>query len=334
MPALYHVYNQTVADGTATSVVRPSDWNSAHQISQTISGNTSGTSTVSGTNIVWAGGNNVTLAVATAASLATISINAMGATKSWYENLKGLAGTSTMQPNGSSHYVFPFEVDQVVSASYARFPVSWAMTSTSLGTSAAPTSTTFSVAGTFAMVIYTQGVGANSRSLQYLTSGQANWTWQCSVTEAGATNNWTITNNITWPQEGGTTSSLASSYASTLSTINASTTGMTNWTGSRYLDVPFAASLSPGNYWMAINQATTTGGGKGINWMFTNVCRSQENAQYAIIGQATNSSNQHQFGLGSWSTNASGVTTASIALANISSVANQQRPYFQFIRQV
>jgi hypothetical protein len=30
---IYHVYNQTVADGTATSVVRPSDWNSAHSIS-------------------------------------------------------------------------------------------------------------------------------------------------------------------------------------------------------------------------------------------------------------------------------------------------------------
>lgn len=30
---LYHVYTQTVADGTATSVVRPSDWNSSHAIS-------------------------------------------------------------------------------------------------------------------------------------------------------------------------------------------------------------------------------------------------------------------------------------------------------------
>jgi hypothetical protein len=63
MGAVSHVYNQTVADGTATSLVRPSDWNSAHNQFQTISGNTGGTSTFSGTNLVFAGGNNVTLSM-------------------------------------------------------------------------------------------------------------------------------------------------------------------------------------------------------------------------------------------------------------------------------
>ena len=48
--ALFHVYNQTVTDGTATSVVRPSDWNSAHSQMMTLAGNTVGASTVSGTN--------------------------------------------------------------------------------------------------------------------------------------------------------------------------------------------------------------------------------------------------------------------------------------------
>ena len=59
--AVSHIYNQTVADGTATSVVRPSDWNSAHNQFMTIAGNTAGASTLSGTNIVFQGGNNVTL---------------------------------------------------------------------------------------------------------------------------------------------------------------------------------------------------------------------------------------------------------------------------------
>lgn len=74
--AIQHVYNQTVADGTATSVVRPSDWNSAHKFTQTISGNTLGTSTQSGTNLVWAGGSNITLSASTAANAATISVHA------------------------------------------------------------------------------------------------------------------------------------------------------------------------------------------------------------------------------------------------------------------
>jgi hypothetical protein len=75
MSALYHAYSQTVADGTATSVVRPSDWNSAHVQGQTISGNTAGFSSFTGTNIVLQGGNNVTLSAATAAGAATIIIS-------------------------------------------------------------------------------------------------------------------------------------------------------------------------------------------------------------------------------------------------------------------
>lgn len=49
---------QTIA---ATDLNRPSDWNSAHNQFLTIAGNTAGQSTVSGTNIVFAGGNNLTL---------------------------------------------------------------------------------------------------------------------------------------------------------------------------------------------------------------------------------------------------------------------------------
>lgn len=59
--AISHVYSQTVADGTATSVVRPSDWNSAHNQYMTIGSNTAGVSTLSGTNIQFNGGNNMTL---------------------------------------------------------------------------------------------------------------------------------------------------------------------------------------------------------------------------------------------------------------------------------
>ena len=59
--SIQHIYSQTVADGTATSVVRPSDWNSVHNMVLNVSGNTVGTSQISGSDIIWAGGNNVTL---------------------------------------------------------------------------------------------------------------------------------------------------------------------------------------------------------------------------------------------------------------------------------
>src|SRR5512137_2344840 len=68
--SIQHFYTQTVADGTATSVVRPSDWNSAHNMVLNMGGNTAGTSQISGQDIVWAGGNNVTLS----ANGSTVSI--------------------------------------------------------------------------------------------------------------------------------------------------------------------------------------------------------------------------------------------------------------------
>ena len=68
--SIAHVYSQTVADGTATSVVRPSDWNSNHNMVLNIGGNTAGTSQISGQDIVWVGGNNVTLS----ANGSTVSI--------------------------------------------------------------------------------------------------------------------------------------------------------------------------------------------------------------------------------------------------------------------
>lgn len=98
--AVSHVYSNTVADGTATSVVRPSDWNSAHNQYVTIAGNTAGQSTFSGTNIVFQGGNNFTLSAATAIGAATIIMsgaNAIAQTNQTQAsgNIAGIGFTST-----------------------------------------------------------------------------------------------------------------------------------------------------------------------------------------------------------------------------------------------
>jgi hypothetical protein len=94
--ALYHVYSQTVSDGTATSVVRPSDWNSAHGQIVTLAGNTTGQSVVSGTNIVFQGGSNVTLSGITGTGAATIVISgATGGTQSQQPMYFSAGSTST-----------------------------------------------------------------------------------------------------------------------------------------------------------------------------------------------------------------------------------------------
>jgi hypothetical protein len=57
------VFDQSTGTLTkaASDLVRPSDWNSVHNEYMTISGNTAGASTLSGSNLVFQGGNNVTL---------------------------------------------------------------------------------------------------------------------------------------------------------------------------------------------------------------------------------------------------------------------------------
>ncbi len=59
--AISHAFTNRIPDGTNTNIVRPSDWNSAHNQYYTLSGNTLGVSTVSGTNVVLQGGGNVSL---------------------------------------------------------------------------------------------------------------------------------------------------------------------------------------------------------------------------------------------------------------------------------
>lgn len=85
--AVSHIFSNPVADATGTLtiwngattatvaasvVVRPSDWNSAHNQFITLAGNTAGVSTVSGSNIVLEGGANATVSGIQGANVATV----------------------------------------------------------------------------------------------------------------------------------------------------------------------------------------------------------------------------------------------------------------------
>jgi hypothetical protein len=98
--AVSHVKNVTVADGTNAGIVRPSDWNSAHYQYLTLDGNTAGQSTVSGSNIVWAGGNNITLS----ANGSTVSIVAAAGGAGDGGNILA-AGGSTAASTGTIAFV-------------------------------------------------------------------------------------------------------------------------------------------------------------------------------------------------------------------------------------
>ena len=117
---------QTMA---ATNMVRPSDWNSVHDITQNLSGNTLGTSQVAVTNggdIYWAGGNNITLS----ANGSTISINGpSGYTALTYANRQYGASQTTSGQNVV--WLAPMRVAIPVSAVTFVLPMSIAGASSS-----------------------------------------------------------------------------------------------------------------------------------------------------------------------------------------------------------
>lgn len=143
--SLYHVKSNTVADMTgtitgydsagstttmaATDLVRPSDWNSVHNVIQNLSGNTLGTSQVSGTDIVWAGGNNITLS----ASAGGVTVHGSSNIASTHEPAVYVGGAVTaVNAINSNLYARSFSVEDAMAVNAMRFAVSGSQASSTM----------------------------------------------------------------------------------------------------------------------------------------------------------------------------------------------------------
>ena len=113
---IVHAKSVTVADFTGTvtafnsqgstttvaasDLARPSDWNSGHNQLYTLSGNTAGNSTVSGTNVIWQGGDGVTLS----GTGSTIVVQAGGGeVQNYFNPQDGYMQVAGQQGNASLH---------------------------------------------------------------------------------------------------------------------------------------------------------------------------------------------------------------------------------------
>lgn len=266
----------------------------------------------------------------------TISVILSGPFISYWANVPVMNNSQTMTVQGSTQYVFPLgNVGDFLSASYLRIPFSGTAQSTSFATTGT-TGFSGSLLSTINAVIYSLGAGANSLSLQSVASGSAGISQQWSVSAPGNGSQYTISYKLSYPLTGGT-SSFSTTTVFSNGSIQMSSGVLSNFTGNNFLDIPFANSLAPGNYWMALaisstNSTQGTAAITGLQITGSTLAISQPNLAMALYGGGTNSSVQMQLGIGSWTTNAIG-TTASIALANISSSASHPMPYVQFIRE-
>ena len=267
--------------------------------------------------------------------------------QSYYLNIDNYQGMATgasaiSQVSGSSIWVQPFIVRNDVSASYLRLLGSF--NDTAVGTAGTTSAnSTYSVQrySTFAVVVYSQGVGASSRSIQYMTSGSAGITGETKVGAGVQGSRYTVSLAKTYPSTGVTDNQYTTSYPVSSASFVISSNSNTLFTGPHYLDVPLAISLSAGNYWLGLG-ASTNSASQSANisfagtagMAFSMVGVSQTALTFAPFGAASAASDQQlQVGLGAWSTNALVMSTSSIALSNISQVASNPQLPFQLIRQ-
>lgn len=298
--ALFHVYSNANADGTATSVVRPSDWNSGHVQSATLSGNTSGVSTVSGTNFVFQGGDNFTLSGVQGANEATIIMSAAaaaggggGATESIF--MPEMYGGSTQINNAAGSMLFrPFELEGP--ADFDRFlfqgSVSLRQTNLTLTGSASNVNNTsgqgsYGMTGTVALFSRSNTVEGNAssatiRSMFSVTTtfSQGMTVSQSQSTNAGsATVSYTTTAGVAFLKNidtlGGVTYSTVTtsgsgSFSSNSTAANSFSSSINNSvfnnliSGVRPWHAPGRSYPFPaGEYWLGV-QINSAGGSTGI----------------------------------------------------------------------
>lgn len=286
-----HVKNVTVPDwsgtvtvanstgGTTTqaasNLARPSDWNSIHNTTLSLTG----AEIASLFNF----GNG--LSSTTDASGVTAGIATVG----YYEPFPQPQSNSTQDAGTLGSWVFqPFSLPYAIGP--GRINV-FAIRDSSIflhGQSANTTSLgAFSVTGRWSHMaaIYSQGTGANVTRLEtkYQNACGVSWTRSCTYTQAGGTR-MDVSNYLTigmvsqWDTAGGTTSTgiTGSGTFSTGTTSMASTapnsliTVPQNWfTGSVMDVIPLTTVIPAGNYWMAFGYSTTTGGAGTTNINYT-----------------------------------------------------------------
>lgn len=308
-----------------------------------------GTATTFYGSVHFSGGNNVTLSTGGASNAGTIAIHVAapggGATYSHFHVFNGpmQATTSLTSYGNSAQYVEPFFLPAAMSISYIRIPVSVGKAGTGTATTAAR-SWSFNQSATYYVNFYTMGVGANSRSLQYVAGGSEGVSFACVYQVGAASNNQSCSYSATVPSEGAQIN-YTTSFGVSSASITLHTTVLSNSiVGNKWLDIRFTSSLAPGAYWVAIQQSSTTAStSAGGNW--ANITAATSRASVYGVSQialpirpwgvaTTNSSNvEWQYGQGLWTTNSNGRTTSSMALSNIITVGNAPIIPFIFVRQ-
>lgn len=254
-----------------------------------------------------------------------------------YENMPIFNSALTYNGASISHAV-AFPIMGNLSASFARIPVLMTMNSTTLATLASATATASgALYSTWNAVVYSLGTGASSQSLFSVASGSGGWTFSQQVSITNSTQGSYSLGFSAQAQGVGTT--LTTQYSISNTNYSFTTNAFSGFSSNRMLDIPFANSLSAGQYWMVMgySSSSASGGAAGLaaltncNAKYSNhYGASISNVSFGVMG-STNATSGGLMGGASFST-AGGGTTSGFNISALSSMSNNAKIYFQLLR--
>ena len=211
--------------------------------------------------------------------------------------------------------------------SFVRFPVS--MSISSLGFATTTNSYTSSSSQMNSLTVMLYQTSSNGTVFTSYASTSATWEWIVSVSQSSGSHS--VSYNMTYPGYGGvgaqTTSMSISSATTSVSEVPANTS---LFTGERFLDIPFATSLSAGNYWFGVQRSTA---GAAAGFGISSMALSATALALGVLppGSTSNSTYaQLKFGLGSVSNSTTMFTSYNAGV--VSYITSSPQLYFQFIR--
>lgn len=343
---IQHAKNVTIADGTTTDIVRPSDWNSGHNVTFNLSA-----SDISG--LIFAGGE-----LYKSTDTAGITIGEARNYISFFEPIPPLAtATMTFAPAVGSYYLDPFELPDNISGGHANY--FFANPAIAFG---GATTLTSNVTGAYSRYqtnyhrfgLYSQQTGTDASNLTRIwsTEYQIVLSDAMTLTTGAASMSVSKTAYISMPgaydTNGGMTYStystsntsaiVSSSTASSI--VNAMVSGVANYiSGSFMMPVGFTSSLGPNMYVFAYG-FSSTGSSTGTNYgqgsclgAQSVLAMSEANLQpYKSIGNTTTNISSNAIRWNGYFSTTSGSAPTSIGTnaARVSSTTANNRIYWNY----
>lgn len=288
-----------------------------------------GTTSNNLSNIVFSNSGNVSFGLNGSTMTATIPVRIM----SHYDNMPliNALATTTLSSNATNVLFQPFQLPSPISIGWVRLLMSFPNPpGPNFGSSLGQFQ--YGATSSWWINIYTIGTGASSASLVSLATTSGTNIYQATANGINGSNS--LRHTVSWDyyvKGVAANSSWSTQIASANFNFSNNTSAFTNFSGLRFLDIPFATSLEAGNYFFGINNSintsTNTANMTGLSISNSNLVVLQVSSQFREMGNTT----QRGIVVGLGTINLTTIG-ASASINNISANASQPKLPFQLVR--